>query len=378
MARKIKIIFFILALIVFISLLFFLINVILLPRQERSRVEILEEKPLLDFKEEGKIEAPITTATTPLEEGTLTEPIKDLEEIKKPTLLFDFPLLFSKIRYPLIYAYEPESKTIRAYNLQEKTFKEIYNVENLRLLEISENEFFFIGKSNDRVFLLDILQDKKYDMPNYVKKGFFVKDRPYFIVSPNQSPPYIATFDNSLIKILDIYILDPEIDFLSNGFLILSSLRSALASNLYLKNENDINLILKDKRNLSLITNKNNLYFVSFEENGEWKSLLIDKDGSIKVEFNFGTLKEKCTFEENLVCGVPKNQNPGLVSGWYLLKNSFDDNIIIYNPKENKMETIKIDNGFDILNPSITPLGIIFTNRNNSKLYFIPTKNFSL
>jgi hypothetical protein len=378
MTKKIKLVFFVLGIIIFLSLLFFSIKIISLQKKENSKTEVLQEKPFIDFKEKETIITTSTSFTTPPEESTITESLKEIEEIKKPVLLFDFPLLFSKIKYPLIYAYEPESKTIRVYNLEERTFKEIYNIENLKLLEVSKSGFLIIGKVNNKVFLLDTLQDKKYDLPNYVQRGFFVKDKPYFIIVPNQAPPYIATFDNSLVKILDAYILDPEIDFLNNGFLILSSLKTALTSNLYIKNEKDINLILKDKRNLSLITNKQDLAFVSFEENGMWKSLLIDKDGSTKVEFNFGTLKEKCTFEEKLVCGVPKNQNSGFIYSWYLLKSSFDDDIVIYDPKENKMERIKIDNNFDILNPSITPLGIIFTNRTNSKLYLIPTKNFSL
>ena len=59
------------------------------------------------------------------------------------------------------------------------------------------------------------------------------------------------------------------------------------------------------------------------------------------------------------------------------MKYSFSDKIIVFNTTKAEINEIEIGDGFDILSPTLTPIGIIFTNRIDSKIYFVPRENLS-
>ncbi|GIW66175.1 MAG: hypothetical protein KatS3mg095_0073 [Candidatus Parcubacteria bacterium] len=373
----IKKIFIILGLIIFIAFVILISREYLIKKPEK-KIPLEESQTIIkteDIIEESQKSTENLNTTS---EESLEDQRKIQEISKKPILLFDFPLLFPTINYPEVYAYDPQSKTIRSYNIEEKTYQEIYKDENINYVLFPNNKNIFFIKSKSNFYLIDVIKDKKYNLPYSTQKVFFNQNIPYILVSGLTTNGYLAEFQEKEKKIIDLYILNPDIDFSNYGFLIGENLKFSFSSPLYLKKTNkDITSILPTKSYLSFISNKNDLVFVSYVDN-MWKSFLINlKDNSIKKEFNFGTLKEKCSFEKILICGVPKNQNYNKLEDWYYLKKSFDDDLIIYDPENDNFQAIKIDGNFDIIQPQLTPLGIIFFNKNDAKLYLLNKDNFS-
>ncbi|GIW65800.1 MAG: hypothetical protein KatS3mg094_319 [Candidatus Parcubacteria bacterium] len=366
-----------LGLIVFIAFVILIYKEYFIKKPEKT---IFLEEPESTIKEEESIKESrdLPSLTSTLENIISTTSLT--ETTKKPILLFDFPLISPNINYPEVYAYDPQSKTVRTYNIEDKSYKELYKDENIiyALFPSNNNDRFFI-KSKNVFYLIDRLKDKKYSLNYLTQKVFFYQNTPYLFISGLTTNGYLAKFQDNETRFMDIFILNPDIDFLTNGILIAENLKYSPASPLYLKKMNkSIELIFPPKRYLSFITNKNDLVFASFIENS-WKSLLIDgRNNVISKEFTFGTIKEKCTFEELLICGVPKDQGFNKIENWYYLKSSFNDNLIIYDPQKDFFQVVKIDGDFDIIQPKLTPLGIIFYNRNDAKLYFINKDNLSL
>jgi hypothetical protein len=368
---------------IFLGLIIFIYLVILFGREffvkKPERIIPLEEtEKISNIKDEDNIDQEITLSYEKTSLTTETPSASNLILRKKPILLLDFPLLFPHLNYPQLNAYDPQSKTIRFFNIEDKSYKELYKDENLNYVLFSENGLWFFIKSKNNYYLIDTLKDKKYDLPYFTQKVYFYKDNPYLFVSLLNGNSYLAQLINGQEKkILDIFILNPDIDFLAEGIVIGENLKFTNSSPLYLKtSQQNTQIILSEKRYLIFITDKNNLIFVSYVDN-QWKSLLIDSQGKLKKEFNFGTLKEKCSFGEFLICGVPESQDFSKIEDWYYLKHIFKDSLIIYNKQNDTFQEIKLDGNFDIIKPQITPLGIIFFNRTDSRLYFLSKDNLS-
>ena len=80
-------------------------------------------------------------------------------------------------------------------------------------------------------------------------------------------------------------------------------------------------------------------------------------------------IKEKCTFNDILICAIPYNLENLDKDYWRLLKPSYDEKIIIYNPKNDEIKEINLEDKFDIIKPHLTEKGIVFVNRNDNKIY---------
>ncbi len=339
--------------------------------------ELFPKKPKIEeLKREERVTSPIEFLAEEI-------PPKDTNEmpetsttskanLKSVSLLIDAILLYPKIDYPYIYGYDPKNKVIKTYNIEDKTYKEIFKRDNIKNLSFSKSNLLVLFK-DDNFWLLDTIRDKLIKLPINVKSGFWVNDELYlFITSVDGN--YLAKYSEKPKKIVDIYIFNPDFDYLSNDFIFYENLKTTQASPLYLiKNMKEKIQILEPKMLLSALTNKNNLIFVSYVENS-WKSFIIDKNGNKIIEFNFGTLKEKCTFKELLICGVPKDQDFSKIDEWYYYKKTFSDKLIIFDPQKLKLDYYDLDGDFDIINPVLTSIGVIFFNRNDARLYVIPIK----
>ena len=369
MRKVFKLIFLLIGMIILISFGILLYKEI---KPKKPEIETLKKEDRETYFEETKPETETTktseTITTSSQEATTTK-----ANLKTPNLLIDTIILYPKVDYPFIYGYDPTNKVIKAYNLEDKTYKEILKKENIKGLSFSENNLLALIK-DENYWLLDIFKDKLNRLPLNVKNSFWVNNDLYlFISSPEAN--YLAKFDNNnLKKITDIYILNPVFDYLEDGIVYYENLKNTNFSPLYfIKNYKEKIQILEPKTNLSAISNKKDLIYVSYYENG-WKSYIINKDGQKIIEFNFGTLKEKCTFKDLLICGVPKNQDFSNLEDWYYYKKIFSDKLVIFDPKNLDLKYYDIEGNFDIVNPTLTPIGVIFFNRNDAKLYVIPIK----
>lgn len=171
--------------------------------------------------------------------------------------------------------------------------------------------------------------------------------------------------------------MNPEFEVLQDGILVYENLKFSYSSPLiFINRKKEKKFLLNNSLNLSVISNKKDLIYVSVLDK-EWKSYLLDIKGNKLKEFNFGTLKEKCTFEKVLICGVPLNQNIVDLTRWYYYKDKFNDRIVIFEPIKNELKYFDLDGEYDILQPTITSIGIIFLNRFDNKLYVVPIENFS-
>ena len=373
--RLVKFIFLALFIIILISGVVFIYKEIR-PKKPEEVEESLKEFPIEVPIEENKSYETKEDNTSSIYEATSSEEKIIENNVKTPKLLYEKILLYPEIDYPFIYAYDPESKTIKELNLEDKTYKELYKEKDIQFLSFSEDKSKILFKKLSDFYLLDIPKDKLEKLPKTVKRAFWYKNDLYtYILTPETS--YVALFKNDLEKFIDVYILNPDFEVLENGILVYENLRYTYSSPLILITKNKEKKVLLDNAfNLSLISNKRDLVFASlFEKN--WKSYLIDINGNKLKEFNFGTLKEKCTFDNLLICGVPKNQAGSDPIKWYYYKENFEDRIIIFDYKKNELKYFDLNGKFDILKPKLTPLGIVFLNRFDNKLYVIPIENFS-
>ena len=370
--RVVKRIFLFLFLIILISGAIFLYKE-LKPKKPESIKESLEEnipEEQISTQTEGEL-TPISE-----EESTTSEITSLQNNIKTPKLLYEKILLYPEIDYPFIYAYDPESKTIKEINIEDKTYKEFYKSGDIQFLSFSEDKTKILFKKSQDYYLLDTINDKLEKLPKSTKKAFWNKNDLYlYILTPEAS--YISLYRKGIEKFVDLYILNPDFDILDNGILVYENLRYNYSTPLILIDKTKTKkLLLENSLNLSIISNKKDLIFASLFEKA-WKSYLINRNGNKLKEFNFGTLKEKCTFENILICGVPKNQTISDPAKWYYFKENFEDRIVIFDPKKNELKYFDLNGKYDVLKPKLTSLGIIFLNRFDNKLYVIPIENSS-
>jgi len=368
MTRVFKIIFLVIAIIIItgFGILLYKELVPQKPEVEELKKETKKEQIEFPYKKTQLEEAQIE------ESETLQVPTTSEVSAKSAHLLIDTILLYAKVDYPYIYGYDPTNKVIKAYNIEEKTYQELFKKDNIKDLRFSKNNLLILFKDNN-FWLLDTIKDKLIKLPINTKNGFWINDDLYLFISSGEVN-YLTKYSDKPQKIIDIYMFNPVFDYLSKGIIYYEDLKKTFSSPLYLlKNMKEKIEILESKPYLNALTNKNELIFVSYVEN-TWKSFIIDENGQKIIEFNFGTLKEKCTFNELLICGVPKNQDFSKIEDWYYYKNTFSDKLIIFDPKNLKLEYYDLNKDFDIIKPVLTPIGIIFFNRNDAKLYVVQVK----
>jgi len=322
----------------------------------------------LEKVERENIETSIPT-TIEVQVGTSTQ-----QNVITPIQFFDFPLSFIKIDYPYLYAYDPNSKTIREYDLEAKTYKELYRNPDINYVSYSKDFNGLVIREKKDFYYLDLLRDKKIKLPYNTEKTLW-KDFDLYIYQEG-SPPFISKIKgNNMEKLFDVYIFNLDMDYVNNGLIVYE--KDKKSPIILIKENGEKEFIFEPKNNISLITNKNDLIFFSTLDK-RWESYLINSKGEKLIEFNFGTLKEKCDFRDILVCGVPLDQNIENYSDWYNLKINLTDRLIFFDPVSKKIKSLYLTNKFDVISPQITKEGLFFINRYDSRVYFIPQKYFPL
>lgn len=321
---------------------------------------IQEEIPRV-FEEEKTLPAPVSTPTP-----TTT----------KYQSLFNKQFYYLDLDYPLLYVYDPDEEIVKYFDLENETYREIYRVFNLKEASISDDKSKIIFRSNGNLQLLDIKNDTLENLPALVKNFTFAGQALVVYINNQNNISYLAYFKNGkTVKIRDIGLLNPEIISFKDNLLIYEDKTPVFMLNL--KNPAILKIFLDAKEKYSLLPNKDKtLLFVSFKDN-TWQSSIIDINKKEKASFFWGTTKEKCSFDDVLICAVPndlENFNP---DDWKMLGFSYDGKIVIYNPKTNKTKEIVLERKFDIVKPKLTPLGIVFWNRLDAKFYLIKLEDSS-
>ncbi len=337
-----------------------------------------QEKEIF-FQEEGQLTpSPIPIVPAPSGETKLPS-ISGIQIPPQQTtsypLLFKEEYLYIDLFYPLLYVYDLNSGIIKYFDLENQVYKEIYRAPLIEEAFMSSDESYIVFKTNEGFNFLNLKNDSLYPLPPFTKNFAFTPQGLVIYVN-NKDISYLALYkDGQMTKIRNLGILNPKFESLKNSLLIYE--KNSPVFLLDLKNINNFSVFLEAKPNYSLLVNKEkNLIFVTFKDK-YWQSQIITPDKKVKFNFSWGTVKEKCSFDEVLVCAIPadlENFSPDL---WLMKEPAYDEKLIIYNIQNGKTKEIRLESKFDIVKPKITPLGIIFWNRLDAKFYLIESKNTS-
>jgi hypothetical protein len=322
----------------------------------------------------GVIEVPqkeIPTPVPPFEEKQVqptTTPLVTTtpSETKIYRTLFETPLLYIDLDYPLLYVYDPQNQVIKYLNLEDETYKEIVKVVDFHEAVFSEDKTKIMISTGRGFNLVDLKTDSIYNLPPFVKNFIFTPEA-WLYLNDGKRISYLAKWQNGkTTKIRDLGILNPEFALLKNGILIYE--KNSPLFFLEFKDPTVLKIFMNG-RFFDVLTNKNkDLIFLVLQENNLWQSKIIDLNKKTQYSFSWATHKEKCSFDEVLVCALPLDFD---AEEWAMRGFSYDEKIIIYNPKNNEVKEIKLEEKFDLVKPKLTPLGIIAWDRLSEKFYLI-------
>lgn len=331
------------------------------------------------FQEGGQLTpSPIPTPALPLSQSQELP----FPGVQQPLSQTSYPFLFKEefiyidLFYPLLYVYDPNFGVIKYLDLENETYKEIYKAPLIEEAVISSDKNSLVFKTETEFNFLDLKKDVLYKLPIFTKNFVFTPQGLVIYIN-NQDVSYLAFYqDGQTKKIKNLGILRPKFESLKNSLLIYEDNSPVFL--LDLKNPNNFSMFLEAKPNYSLLANKEqNLIFVSFKDKF-WQSQIINLNKNVKFAFPWGTIKEKCSFDDVLVCAVPSSLDNFSPSLWLKKEPNYDEKLVIYNPKDGKLKEVKLETPLDIVKPKLTPLGIVLWNRLDARFYLIKSEKLSL
>jgi hypothetical protein len=321
----------------------------------------------------GVVEVPQKEIPTPIPisqekqiQPTTTIATTTPSEIKPHQTLFEEPFIYLDLDYPLLYVYDPKEEVIKYLNLEDETQREILRVLDFKNAWLSEDKTKIILEKENGLSLVDLKTDSIYNLSPFVKNFVFTPET-WLYLNDGKRISYLAKFQNGkMTKIRNLGILNPEFVLLKNGILIYE--KNSPLFLLEFKNPSVLKIFL-DGQFFDVLTNKNkDLIFIVFKENDVWQSKIIYSNKKTKYSFSWATYKEKCSFDEILVCALPQNFDN---ANWSMLSPRYDKKIIVYNPKNDEIKEINLEERFDFVKPKLTPLGIIAWDRLSGKFYLL-------
>jgi len=344
-------------------------KVIEAPEEERQSIPLTTEENILPTLPP----LPTTSSQTTTE---ISPAPKTGEEVKA---LFEKELAFGGLIYPYLYVYDPDDGILKYLNLEDQTYKELYKFSYLKNISVSPTRKRIVFEANGNWRILDLALDQAKELKNLITSLEWLDDKLYYFSNSPQPGIYLVdefTKEPKFIKELNL----PAVKIKIFGKQLLAwldpfSFSKSFVFSLNLNNPTSWAIFLDENNYYSLLpsTNGKYLYLSYLDENGSWISKIIDQNKKEIKIFDWASLEEKCTFNDLLVCAVPVNSLENL-GYWYKLKRSFRDKIVIYNPSTKEEKEIVLGGSFDVLKPYLTPLGIIFFNRNDAKLYIVNLK----
>jgi hypothetical protein len=321
----------------------------------------------------GVVEVPQKEIPTPIPvteekqiQPTTTVATTAPSETKPYQTLFEESFLYLDLDYPLLYVYDPRNQVIKYLDLEDETYKEIVKVSDLKNAWLSDDKTKIMIFMDKGFTLVDLKTDSIYNLSPFVKNFVFTPET-WLYLNDGKRISYLAKFQNGkTTKIRDLGILNPEFVLLKNGILIYE--KNSPLFFLEFKNSSVLKIFF-DGQFFDALTNKNkDLIFLVLKENDVWQSKIIDLNKKTKYSFSWATYKEKCSFDEVLVCALPRNFDP---ENWSMLSPSYDEKIIVYNPKNDEIKEINLEEKFDFVKTKLTPLGIIAWDRLSAKFYLL-------
>ncbi len=319
-----------------------------------------------------------TLTTTPKEETNITT-TKEEKNTSSFKPLIDKPLDFLKIDYPFIYFYDSEEALVKQFNIENEVYKEkeIFKVINLEKAVFSPQNTKLVFKTDSNYYLLDLKKDLVYNLNPLTKEFIFLGEDLILYLNNNLSSSYLAFFKEGIMsKIIDLGIVNPRFEVFNKKILIYSQDNPVFS--LSLEKKPNLNIFLDKADDYSLLSNsRSDLLFVSFKENNSWKSKIINAKKEIINSFEWGTAKEKCSFDDQyLICALPSNLDRFDINEW-LFSPQNDSKLIIYNLKDKTYQEKTLKIKLDIVNPQLKDSRILFWDRLSRKFYQVNIEDIS-
>ncbi|KKS19219.1 MAG: hypothetical protein UU76_C0003G0022 [Parcubacteria group bacterium GW2011_GWC1_41_7] len=292
--------------------------------------------------------------------------------------IFDRPMGFLAVDYPDVYAFDFQEKSVKVFNVEEKTYRELLRDKNIRSILFSPSKGTVLVEKNinsrSRFFLIDLVQDTTASVDAFARSFVWdLKDTLWYHYSNNSSVNYIGTIQNKKSsRVISVGFPDPVFAPLRGNIFIANKTNSPL---FFINVTTQKRRILVSQQSFFSLLANNTYVFASYGSENAKKSSIINAAGTIVKTFPWGTLSQKCTFDRMLVCGVSVDQlSVGSPEDWEMMKRPFFDKIVIYDIERDTAREIELPDRFDVVSPSITPLGIIFWNRIDAQAYLVPMK----
>ena len=362
---------FVLLTIIFIIIIIFIITFLKDKKEKKIPLEKIPKAVEVPQKEVSSPlpiieEENINNTSTPLPILSISTSVSTTSSSKIYQNLFNQEFIYIDLYYPFLYVYDPKNYVIKYFDLENETYREIIKIYDFKNAWLNEDRTKIIIETDKGFVLIDFKTDNFYNLSPFVKNFIFTPDV-WLYFNNDKNISQLVKFQNGKItKIRDLGILNPEFALLQNGILIYE--KNSPLFLLDFKNPSTLKVFL-DGNYFDVLVNKNkDSIFLIFAENEKWKSKVINLKKENKYIFPWATNKEKCSFEEVLVCSVPTNFDP---QAWLMLNPSYDEKIIIYDPRGSKIKEINLEDKFDFVKPKVTPLGIIAWDRLSAKFYLI-------
>jgi len=350
--------------------------------------EVPKEPKVVEVPEESQSPLPVTKEELPLipekkeifSIETSSEIFQETTTSKKEIRpLFDSELLFIDLLYPYIYVYSPQEGIIKYLNLEDKSYKELYKSFSIYSPSVSPTRKRLLFKENQEWKVLDFSFDEIKTIKENVTSFKWKNDDLIFFVFDEESGGRIlklSDFKKNPLLLANLNLPQAKIEIFGEMVLIWPDPLISPSSPIFflnLKNPKTIKLLFEKKSWPSFLVSDDQKYlFFSYEENGSLVSKLFDKNLKEIKTFNWSSLAEKCNFRKVLICGVSLNNVS--YEDWLKLKKASKDKIVIYDPQNKEEKEIVLNGNFDVLKPQLSPLGLIFWNRNDAKLYVVNLK----
>ncbi len=297
-------------------------------------------------------------------------------------LLFDQPLSSAEVVYPELYAYDVSAGIYRVFNLADHTYRDLYANPNLiRAWRSPSGRYLAIEQraaGRPHFAVLDLNRDRLQPLDALTQRLVWTDRDDLILHLTNQSRVNVlARWRAGQVTLLGpTGLLAPRFAALGDRILVTGSHDAPLLS--LDPTTGDHRIILTPRRFVALLGRSGAALVMTFDRS--WQTLLFNQTNQAARSFNWGSFPEKCTLAiDFVVCGTPKNIAAlGAPEDWLEWRTSSADDLVFFNRTAEVETRVALDGQYDILGPALTPLGLVFTNRFDSRLYLVPSKQLPL
>lgn len=297
-------------------------------------------------------------------------------------LLFDQPLISAEVVFPELYAYDVSVGIYRVFNLTDRTYRDLYaNPNVVRAWRSPSGRYLAVEQrvsGRSRFAVLDLDRDRLQPLDGLTQRLTWTDRDELILHLSNQSRVNaLARWRNGQVTLLgSIGLLTPRFAALGDRLLITGGHGAPLIS--FDLAAGDRRVVMAPRRFISPLAQHGAFLITTFDRS--WQTLLLNQAGQSIRNFTWASIPEKCSITtETVVCGTPKNVIAfGAPEDWLEWRTSSSDDLILFDRTTEVETRVSLAGRYDVLGPTLTPLGVVFTNRLDSRLYLVPSEQLSL